>query len=1184
MCNVVNMILESPILEVETLCLRTFDHIATTTWGLACNSSPYVADHMQRVASNESRLCKGEEHVVMNSLFSCRLASRLTELRLFGVCSSTTVEALAEWIADTSKQRLCSLTLWTERRATDTFYTSLHNAEFERRNHRLVELCTMACSTGVAPMYDCVMNAVRRNATELNRAAAYVLAAGKQSYDWGPLSLMAYRDHPHLPFVVRNMCNSWILSDGHAKEAIALAASKVSYDEFAQSLHELRHRKDPTKDAVPKDAVKRDSDVYISFLQSESEPVARSNIEMVYPDEMMSKKLDESSCEPWRYPILFFKFALPMSTIDPPDIEIAVAMNGGEPQMVVNNKFWTREDDVDYDAVTVDREATAYTERCVPKIMCPIPRMVTESPYSSQHGGIYDKDSLLTIPVYGSDVVLQECVQQVHQCVARLVERLGPSDWSAPPTTARVVEAWNELLHWDDAYIEPHMPGQVELRAYPKEEGGDVDQLVRSMKIQRLNTRPNDAFSRTTPPVRWIHEFENCTGMYCGLLAELHNHHRYSGGNNYEEEEYMKRRDYDTAEAVEADWKLACNASTAYAPYGVGLVVTANSSDTVVMNCNDARRMLGRVATYLFLRFHAHHVRLLDVRTTGLLKSANVTLTSSILHMGFRLCTQVRVLRGSVDSVVSTCAASLATTVNVVEVDVRDYIFLQGVDVGRFACPYATSHASAVKSVRNSGLQYTWTERMLNRFENVGREQHALLVDTMCINKPGNLNELHTFAAVVSACDATTLKRVEMSGDSMFNARPRDLVSRLLTKEHLGLEMIRLSGFANVLAEDYAQLGPKIAECAPNLKCVALLENEFAHDDSDTDCAALTAFLKAMPLSVVMFECNDIPVEGREQFIQEVSKRNVRVQYLPSAGMRESLDGRAVDFKVRSVATLSAFEPGANIDVDEVISSCNGDVNAPVDVRYVMNVSLASALKLVSLEFFIKPGDIALEQMLDTIVDILHVDSLSNTLRMFTMCTAKSASDVILELDTIPFDKTVDNTCGYGWLDPVYLQWFESKLSTALTTTKVGEKLTELKLLYVLHEKWQHAPLELGSWVAHHENLYSVSMWTHCKRQTEDLCDAIVREGGPKATLTEFSVCRFDARSIRAVGTAVLRNRTEFRRAITAIVRENDTEDTALQGWDWLSFLVYRNHPALINELRLHFAGSTLTASELTDK
>ncbi|KAK8788674.1 hypothetical protein V5799_021550, partial [Amblyomma americanum] len=794
---------------------------------------------------------------------------------------------------------------------------------------------------------------------------------------------------------------------------------------------------------------------------------------MVYPDDVMmmiskSRKLDEDSYEPWRYPIPYFNFALPMHTIDPPDIEIAVAMSGGEPQMVVNNKFWTQEDPANYDAATAEREATAYTERCVPKIMCPLP--------GSQDGGIYDKNSLITIPVYGSDVVLQECVQQVQQCVAILVERLGPNEWTAPPSTARVVEAWNELLQWDDAYIEPHMPGQVELRAYPKEkEGSNVDQLVRNMTIQRLNTRPNDAFSRTTPPVRWIHEFESCSGMYCGLLAELHNHHRYRGGNSYEEQ-YMKRRDYDTAEAVEADWKLACSASTEYAPYGVGLVVTANFSDTVVMNCNDARRMLGRVATYLFLRFHAHHVRLLDVRTTGLLKSANVTLTSSILRMGLRMCTQVRVLRGSVDSVMSACTASLATTVNVVEVDVRNFIFLQGVDVGRFACPYATSHASAVKSVRNSGLQYTWTERMLNRLENVfdRGEQHALLVETMCINKLGNLSELHTFAAVVSMCDATTLKRVEMSGDSMFNARPRDLVSLLLTKEHLGLELIRLSGFANVLAEGYAQMGSKIAECAPNLKCVAILENEFAHDDSDTDCAPLTAFLKAMPLSVAMFECNDIPAEGREQFIQEVSKRNMQVQYLPSAGMRESLVGRALDFKVWSVATLSVFEPG-DANIDDVISSCNGAVNAPVDVRYVMNASLASALNLVSLEFFIRPGDVTLEQLLDTIVDILHVEGLSNTLRMFTMCTAKSASDVILELDTTPFDKTIDNTCGYGWLDPVYLQRFESRLSTALTTTK-------------------RAPLELGSWVARHEYLYSVSMWTQCKRQTEDFCDAIVRK------------------------------------------------------------------------------------------
>ncbi|KAK8761991.1 hypothetical protein V5799_026743 [Amblyomma americanum] len=189
-----------------------------------------------------------------------------------------------------------------------------------------------------------------------------------------------------------------------------------------------------------------------------------------------------------------------------------------------------------------------------------------------------------------------------------------------------------------------------------------------------------------------------------------------------------------------------------------------------------------------------------------------------------------------------------------------------------------------------------------------------------------------------------------MSGDSLFSTRPRSLVSRLLTKEHSGLEIIRLSGFTNVTFEDYVQLGPKIAACAPNLKCVALLEDEFAYDYGSADCTALTAFLKAMPPSVVAFECNDIPVEGREQFIQEVSKRgnNMRVRYLPSAGMKESLNGHSVDFKVRSVATLIAFEPGTHIDVDGVISGCNGAVDAPVNVRYAMNVNLASALNLVS--------------------------------------------------------------------------------------------------------------------------------------------------------------------------------------------------------------------------------------------
>lgn len=882
--------------------------------------------------------------------------------------------------------------------------------------------------------------------------------------------------------------------------------------------------------------------IFMSFVTSQSCPQARP-IGICYDDD----DDDDDFKNPQRYQNV--RYGLPIVTTRPSDMEYYVEYQ--RPSFLMSSSISSNTKCKDSGRNSPTEEARMLLTGDQPPPYIPS-YMPTNATNASSHRRYNE------IPVFANDVLMQECFSQVHECMARLSALMGTMDWRAPPRDARTIEAWNTLLRLDGTYIEPHMPSDVELRRFRDEEKmcytDRIRARVKAMAVQKLNKRDGDVFS-STPMIQWSARLmmrNHVYTLFSKLRGETHNAENVRT--------YMRQKDHDTAIAMDADWNLSLRGSktttTRYAPYGLGMVVSTNVSDEEAMKCTDTRRMLGRVATYLFLAMHAVHVRSLDIRTSGVIMPADMPIgqkrfvLSALLLKGLRLCTQIRVLRGSEKEVVSICAASLATTVNIVEVHVRGIIFLRGHDVGAFACPYASSGISKSTSASASGLEYMWLDRICNRHANATdnwKSTEPLKLESLCVpTQPGNLILPHA-AYIMTNCDPSMLRRVEIG--SLVDKSAPEFLGMLLQKEMPVLNVLRVYGVNTMTEADYIHAAEIIAKRAPNLVMCGIMEVQGINNNNAplVSCLPIAEFVRKLPETVVTVELNKIPANDRGALVEAMLQRKnkFRILHLPSGNLRDDvLDAlkrankasSSVDFRCRT----SNIGNHNRVGVDEIVSSCSGHVSEPVEMRFLLGApSLAKKLRLTALDLSVSEGESALviKQKFEALCTILDSEELQGILESICICAAPSRANV-RDSDTVPMRAPPSGLNGYLEFSADDLYMLEDALIRSMLGSRTAANLRHLKLLYVMSPKWASFPSLLGSWVARHGNLCSLALWDSTPWQLEDACVNIMSHGGPPTTLVDFSITPHvnETPTVAMVVRQVMRNRTELRRAVAKVI------------------------------------------------
>ncbi|KAK8761244.1 hypothetical protein V5799_027483 [Amblyomma americanum] len=147
---------------------------------------------------------------------------------------------------------------------------------------------------------------------------------------------------------------------------------------------------------------------------------------------------------------------------------------------------------------------------------------------------------------------------------------------------------------------------------------------------------------------------------------------------------------------------------------GVSLRITA-VSDIDVFACQDARKVLGLCALYVFLHLHGHHVRKLEVLVSSSDGEypANDDVLSIVLLRALRMCTRVQIVEAADAALAEACMASMGSTINIVDVKVRGSVQARGPDAS-CAVPFANGSVSRESSISASGLTMDWTQRLLN--------------------------------------------------------------------------------------------------------------------------------------------------------------------------------------------------------------------------------------------------------------------------------------------------------------------------------------------------------------------------------------------------------------------------------------------------------------------------------------
>lgn len=526
----------------------------------------------------------------------------------------------------------------------------------------------------------------------------------------------------------------------------------------------------------------------------------------------------------------------------------------------------------------------------------------------------------------------------VYSVVKHLVSTLGPGDWCAPPRTARAIAAWNELLYHDDCFVEPHVPGQTELSSYHRfpTRTERIEHRISTLYIQHRNRRVGDKFDAVRSR---RFDQDQVHSNYCNVTNKLFNILRDDVTNNGIDADTVRMRkgfirdgNRYCAERTELDWERACKEATEYAPHGVSLVITMQRSDDEVFHCSDPKFVVARIATYMFIEMHAHHIRALDVRCTGCAVKSCMPVSSSLIMEALHCCTQVRCLRGTDDGLVTACAASLGTTSEIVEVFVRNKIHLLGKDVGRVAAPYACNFVAQNMSIVNSGIEYTWTDRIVNRVSNYiepmppddladapAAELGLPSLEVICNNQVESYRQIvNTLIIARDMCVREDLRHLEIannvvSDDVMLPFRRGMTVTDLRyfleimfaerayndaanemayfrwdffddagdeftpSEKYPNLRVLRLVGAESVDNEDYQIMTAIVSKgLTPKLECLALLEGIGTAITID-DCEHLTGLVKALPDCAQVLEINCIPVTGRTAFVEAVAAKGIRV-------------------------------------------------------------------------------------------------------------------------------------------------------------------------------------------------------------------------------------------------------------------------------------------------------------------
>lgn len=245
--------------------------------------------------------------------------------------------------------------------------------------------------------------------------------------------------------------------------------------------------------------------VFMSFVHSESQPQARP-VGVSYPIHMRDVDITDQVFDP---PVVdrqqqHIRFGLPISTTSSSDMEHSVKYQ--RPSFVIDitksaadvpSPLFTNNETVREKALLMltGNRPPAYIPCHIPNYMLPGESGRVHIP----NGADRNTNKYSELPLFANDVLMQECFSHVQECMIRLSSFLGPMDWRAPPRDARTIEAWNSLLRLDGAYIEPHLPSDVELRIFRAEEKMSytdrIKARVKAMAIQKLNKRNGDTFS-----------------------------------------------------------------------------------------------------------------------------------------------------------------------------------------------------------------------------------------------------------------------------------------------------------------------------------------------------------------------------------------------------------------------------------------------------------------------------------------------------------------------------------------------------------------------------------------------------------------------------------------------------------------------------------------------------------------
>ncbi|KAH9371691.1 hypothetical protein HPB48_012009 [Haemaphysalis longicornis] len=792
--------------------------------------------------------------------------------------------------------------------------------------------------------------------------------------------------------------------------------------------------------------------------------------------------------------------------------------------------------------------------------------------------GYYDN---ISIPhrMTAFTALLHESIQHVHRIIYLLSRKLGVQHWAAPPRDLKTIAAWNEILHFTGAYIEPHCPSQLEHAEYARREAmTQTERIAEDMEKMKVQSKhiPVEAFNFTTMSANYSignmlvdDWFDNESPRYTSthvLYADLC--HTPSSVRDDD------THNYASAVRIEEDYKSAnydIGGCCTYAPHGLRVTISTNgvSCESIIydVECNDPRRMLGKVALYLFFAMHAHHVRSLDLRTKGNVvilehdtsDTIPHTLLDVLLGRGLRLCTQISVLTGDLETVVSACAASLATTVRLLEVEARGDFRISGPDA-YCAAPYACSELEIrVTSLQLSQLRWNWFDRLSKRLPPNQARIHVVKT-----NDPACLLEVERVTnAIAFGCVPDELREIAIT-TKYQNTVNIHSVCKLLFPPNITfskLKVLKLHGF--IWNEEGGEDGFTFFERTPNLQvCSFRCKDRTFGGESD---AAFLADLvgKRLPRSVTELWIDVIPPEGRPNFFEAVSGSGLRTVH---CSLSKHL---YADMEPPQLRKRFSVEPKGDECGYDLFNATSGTFTC-----YSETTALLEGTGLTSLYVIMDEEDDFRDNAMYCLYNsVFRTNAILPNLTSLTIRFGKAKrmnmwdSYFVMDRHDIGVSRYDDDK----WVvecDRLTECEFTQELVNSST---LHEQLRELRLLFT-HKNVDNAR-RVGEWVAKRaERLCSFAFWSLNDDCTNELCDAIMEAGGPCPNLTRISTCVTSAtfKSTSALYNSVALNKAELIHALnlTLEVCTGNESRGEEKDWKWIAFLAYRQHPHFLQMLR----------------